>query len=149
MGLFSAVFGKPKKKESKKSNRSRKGAANQKAVKSNLPDIEIPIGSYEIQVEGLSWCRIPLSNNKDRLFSLTPRNEYQESNGWPEVGCVNVNKNGSRRTTDKNWVGYIPGSKARSLLRVVMKHGTTRVHARVDVKGNKQSITLMLPEHYR
>lgn len=136
MGLF-GLFG------SKKST-SRKGAANAKAPKSNLHDIEIPPGTYEIQVQGLAWSRLSLPDNPDRVFSLTPRNHYQEEHEWPEVGCVNVNRNGSKRTTDKNWVGYIPAKQAKKLSRVVMGHGVTRVHARV-LNGK---VTLMVPGEY-
>lgn len=138
MGLFR--FSKSKIRHAK----SHKGAANDSAPRSCLSDVEIPIGPIELKVEGLAWSRLALPDNPDRIFSLTPRNHYQEDHEWPEVGCVNVNRAGSRRTTDKNWVGYIPAAKAKRILQVVMKHGTTRVHARV----NDGKVFLMLPKKY-
>lgn len=110
-----------------------------------LPDIEIPKDKYLLNVEGTQWGNHPGSISTDRIFSLTPRNKYQVEHDWPEVGIVNVNRKGSRRTTEKNWFGYIPAAKAVKLLRVVETHGTTSVHAAV----NGSDITLMLPESYR
>lgn len=147
MGILSFLSG-GKRKKRKGRSASRKNAAGQKAPRKSLPDIELPAGPCEIEVEGLYWCKIPLSDNDDRVFSLTPRNDYQEENDWPEPGCVNVNRNGSRRTTGKNWVGYIPAFKAAKLNSVVMSHGTTRVHARVRT-APERSVVLMLPEKYR
>lgn len=148
MGLFSSLFEKPEKKNT--TSKSRKGTTKtgQKASAANMPDIELPVGSYEVSVEGLSWCKIPLSDNRDRVFSLTPRNTYQVEQGWPESDVVNVCKRGSKRTTAKNWIGYIPAAKSRKLMGVVMSHGATNVHARVSTKG-KNEVVLMLPEAYR
>lgn len=147
MGLLGSLFGNSEKKQALK---SRKGTTKtgQKASTTNMPDIELPVGSYEISVEGLVWCKIPLSDNQDRVFSLTPRNTYQVEQGWPEGDVVNVCKRGSKRTTEKNWVGYIPAAKSGKLMQVVLSHGVTYVHARVSTKG-KNEVVLMLPEAYR
>lgn len=120
----------------------RKGSGQSSKVK--LLDFEIPKGNYQIMVQGTQWCKIDLTTNKDRILSLTPKNKYQKDHEWPEDGIVNVNKRGSRRTTAKNWVGYIPAAQAQKLLKVVETHGTTSVHC--SIEGN--AVTLMIPEQY-
>lgn len=140
MGLFNFRHkGRPAK-----ANSARKSAAGQRVPKANQADIQLELGPCEVAVQGVEWCKIPLSNNQDRILSLTPRNRYQQEHGWPEVGAVNVNKNGSKRTTEKNWVGYIPAHQAVKLNALVMTHGITRVHARV-LNG---TVTLLLPRSY-
>lgn len=129
----------------KKKKKSRKGTDIKGLSKSNLKDIEIKRGHHKINVEGTGWCKISLSDCEDKVLSLTPRNEYQKEHEWPAPGCVNVNANGAKRTTGKNWVGYIPPKKAKKLNKIVMNHGITRVHARVE--GN--NVTLLVPRRYK
>jgi hypothetical protein len=147
MGFFSSLFGT----SGGRASTARKGTTKtpHRAPSPSLPDAEIPAGSYEIPVEGLQWCKIKLSNNGDRVFSLTPKNTYQIDNDWPEGDIVNVCRKGSRRATGKNWVGYIPTHRMPGgLVSTVLSHGTTNVHARVEVKGSKRSVTLLLPRGY-
>ena len=139
MGFLVSLLGQGKRQPT-----SRKGAAGQRAAAIDLPDIEIPLGPYEVKVLGGQSRRGSLKDSDNKLLSLTPRNHYQEEHNWPEPGIVNVNRNGSRRTTEKNWLGYIPSEQASQLLEVVMFHGTTRVHAKIE----EGAITLLLPEGY-
>lgn len=143
MGLFDSLFGSSEGRAST----SRKGTmkTSHRAPAAGLPDTSIPSGSHEVVVEGLQWCKIPLSNNNDRVFSLTPKNTYQIEHDWPKGEIINVCRKGSRRATGKNWVGYVPSfNLPRSLVSTIMSHGTTEVHARVQVSGSRKKVTLLL-----
>ncbi len=114
------------------------------------PAIEIPYGDFAIDVYGLTWCKIPLVDSDDCLFSLTELNEYQKMQGWPEEGCVNVNAFGSTETTVTNWAGYIRSSDSEKLLGVVKEHQAVNAHASVRVAINKLgnyelTVTLHIP----
>lgn len=138
MGFLSGLF----LKKNPKPSPTRKG--NKKTTATKLPDIEIPKGDQIIEVEGTTWCKINLSDNEDRVLSLTPLNTYQVQQGWPEQNCVNVNSRGARRTTGKNWVGYIPANKAARLRHIVDNHGTTFVHARITNAKTNPKVELMI-----
>jgi len=44
---------------------------------------------------------------KNFWVCVTPQNQYQIEQGWPEEPFVNVNTIGSVETTKENWLGYI------------------------------------------
>jgi hypothetical protein len=113
-----------KKKQAKTKTHGARGSASN-------DDFEFPAGAKSVKVEGTAWCKVDLPDSDDVLVSLTPRNGYQRDAGWPEEGIVNVNRAGSRRTAEGNWIGYIPAAQAAPFLRIVMENGTTYAHARV------------------
>lgn len=148
MGLLGSLY-KPKKKKKARST-ARKGTTKTgtAAPNANLSDIEIPTGEYEINVEGLAWCKLSLKTCEDRIFSLTPRNTYQIEHNWPEGEILNVCRKGSKRTTEKNWVGYISEKDAKTLRKVVLTHGVTNVHAKIDIT-NSTKMVLLVPRKYK
>jgi hypothetical protein len=72
--------------------------------------IEIPKGPIKVHVQGEGYRqdilrRYPI--NKPQRFSLTPQNDYQKQQGWPEGKFYNVNTYISGETTYDNWLGYV------------------------------------------
>lgn len=140
------IFGKRKKKSFKTIK-----PTHHYQYKEALSRFDIPKGDIEIEVEGTAWCKIELKRNVNRLLSLTPRNDYQRENNWPEEGIVNVNKTGSRITTANNWIGYIPSDNATKLINVVNSYDVVTVHARIEFDDNGKSkpcVILMLLNEY-
>jgi hypothetical protein len=77
---------------------------------SGTPEVEIPQGPIRVHVQGEGWRSKPTSKVTLEVpvkFSLTPKNDYQIRNGWPEGEFYNVNSYPSTATTQNNWIGYV------------------------------------------
>lgn len=79
-----------------------------------FPIIQIGSGSKLIfSPEGTEFAqqkikKIYRPDEKVQWFSITPKNQYQIDNNWPDAKeFVNVNTLGSIYTSQDNWLGYI------------------------------------------
>lgn len=104
---------------------------------------EIPYGNFRIALFGTNYTKFAMPQTIDMLVSLTPRCKYQEKEGWPEVGSINVNALGSKKTTRDNWIGYIPAKYAKRFLELMKRNILT---AHVSVEG--QTVFLQIPVDY-
>lgn len=102
--------------------------------KKKIKYYEFKRGNKKIKVEGTEWSRAD-HFGADVLVSLTPRNDYQEEKKWPPKGSINVNWNKSRKTTEKNWLGYISpihtGKFRRKMKKLGKKYDYITVHAEI------------------
>lgn len=116
-----------------------------------IEEIEIPIGPIRVHVQGEAW-RSRTANkvvlNKPVKFSLTPKNDYQLKNKWPEGEFYNVNTYPSIETTQYNWAGYVSyvgKPTAAKIAELVASGASVSVWGFFELEDNELNVVLTLP----
>lgn len=115
----------------------------------------VPIGELKCRISGFGYQTALKAKlygrygNKPTLFSLTPPNKYQESQGWPETPFVNINLAGSKTTTKSNWLGYLRTNYYGEidLPNILERHGSISVYGKITKSGNDFNVDLLLPNN--
>lgn len=84
------------------------------------------------------------------LLTLTPINQHQIKNKWPEPPFVNVNLYGSASTEKENWLGYIPIDPIGINFETILEEkGNVNVHASIHRDyGREYYIKLYISDKY-
>lgn len=85
------------------------------------------------------------------LLTLTPINQYQLKNKWPEPPFVNINLYGSTSTEKDNWLGYIPfdSSCEINFEKILKDQGNVNVHASIHKNHGECWIKLYINDKYK
>lgn len=114
--------------------------------------VEVPKGPIRVHVQGEVWRKnqsASLELNTPIRFSLSPKNNFQISKGWPNGEFYNVNNYPSTETTSKNWLGYVAyeGKPTATQIAALVNSGkTVSCWGEYEIEDGEVNIVLTIPK---
>lgn len=143
MGLLKTLLGKTQPKDKGQKDITVKTyyprTSNQKAK------YEIPKGQRKIKVFGFVYSKVAIKPTEDMLVTLTAYKPDQFNGSWYDPGTVNINKLGTAKTVQSNWIGYVHSTRAHELNDLLKRYKRVDAHIRIYKDGDSLSIDLMAP----
>ena len=114
-------------------------------------EIEVPHGPIKVHVEGEVWRSKNIGKptlNESIKFSLTPKNQYQTTRGWPDGKFYNVNTYPSIETTRSNWLGYVSYQgkpTASEIAKLVNSDSSVSVFGFFELEDGELNAVITIP----